>query len=143
MFRRPDDFISVPSVHQCDCGLTRFIEKRLAVDNQQELSIESRRLNPRCRKDLPTKPDSPKNVVMNYDTDKVDETVLALLSLTVHEENEFGARSWKGLDWAALDRLHKKGLIGNPVSKAKSVVLTPEGLTRSRELFDKLFAKHA
>lgn len=80
---------------------------------------------------------------MNYDTDKVDETVLALLALTVHDEDEFGARSWKGLDWATLDRLYKKGLIDNPVSKAKSVVLTREGLTKSRELFNKLFAKDA
>ena len=79
---------------------------------------------------------------MDYDTNKVDDAVLALLSLTVHQESEFGARSWKGHDWEALNRLHEKGMIGDPVSKAKSVVLTPEGLAKSRELFSTLFGNH-
>ncbi|MEM7794515.1 MAG: DUF6429 family protein [Cyanobacteria bacterium P01_C01_bin.118] len=78
---------------------------------------------------------------MDYDTNKVDDAVLALLALTVHQESEFGARSWKGHDWDALNRLYEKGMIGDPVSKAKSVVLTPEGLAKSRELFATLFAK--
>ena len=77
---------------------------------------------------------------MNYDTDKVDEAVLALLALTLHQEDEYGARAWKGFDWNALNRLYEKGLIGDPVSKAKSVVLTPEGLAQSRELFGRLFS---
>lgn len=77
---------------------------------------------------------------MDYDTNKVDDAVLALLSLTVHQESEFGARSWKGHDWDVLNRLYEKGMIGDPVSKAKSVVLTPEGLAKSRELFANLFA---
>lgn len=79
---------------------------------------------------------------MDYDTEKVDQAVLALLALSIHEENEFGARSWKGHDWDALDRLHKKGMIGNPASKSKSVVLTTEGLAESRKLFEKLFGKN-
>ena len=80
---------------------------------------------------------------MDYDTDKVDDAVLALLALTVHEEDAFGARSWKGHDWEALNRLHERGMIGDPKSKAKSVVLTPAGLAKSRELFDRLFRKEA
>lgn len=80
---------------------------------------------------------------MDYDTHKVDEAVLALLALTVHQEDEFGARSWKGHDWETLNRLHQAGYIGDPVSKAKSVVLTPEGLAKSRQLFESLFAKEA
>lgn len=44
---------------------------------------------------------------MEIDTDKIDEAVLGLLWLTLHEER----RAWKGLDWNALDRLHEKGLI--------------------------------
>jgi hypothetical protein len=40
-----------------------------------------------------------------------------------------------------MDRLHKNGMIGDPVGKAKSVALTEEGLQRSRELFIKRFAK--
>ena len=64
---------------------------------------------------------------MAIDTDKIDETVLALLQLTLHD----GARAWKGHDWEVLDRLHRKGMIENPVGKAKSVVLTDQGLRRA------------
>ena len=74
---------------------------------------------------------------MGYDQDKVDEMVLALLSLTMFEEDQDGARAWKGYDWVALDRLHAKGYISDPKSKAKSVVVTVQGVQRSRELFEK------
>lgn len=77
---------------------------------------------------------------MDYDTDKVDEAVLALLTLTIHQQDELGARTWKGHDWETLNRLHEKGFISDPVSKAKSVVLTHEGLVRARELFERLFS---
>ena len=72
---------------------------------------------------------------MAIDTDKIDETVLALLQLTLHD----GARAWKGHDWEALIRLHRKGMIENPVGKAKSVVLTDQGLAESERLFRELF----
>jgi Domain of unknown function (DUF6429) len=75
---------------------------------------------------------------MEYDKDKVDEMVLALLFLTLHD----GCRAWKGLDWEAMNRLHEKGMIGDPVGKAKSVVLTEEGLRQCEELFRKYFGKH-
>jgi hypothetical protein len=71
------------------------------------------------------------------DTDKIDDAVLALLYLGLHN----GYRAWKGFDWAALERLHEKGLISNPVGKAKSVVFSEEGLERSQALFEKMFAK--
>lgn len=71
---------------------------------------------------------------MDIDTDQIDEAVLALLQLTLHD----GVRAWKGHDWDALGRLHSKGMM---VGKAKSVVLTDEGLAESRRLFRKLFAK--
>lgn len=74
---------------------------------------------------------------MEIDTDKIDEAVLALLYLTLHDD----VRAWKGFDWEAMDRLHRKGLIGDPVGKVKSVVLTEEGLAESKRLFTKLFAK--
>jgi len=74
---------------------------------------------------------------MKYDDDKVDEMVLALLFLTLHDNY----RAWKGHDWGAMERLHNKGMIDNPVGKAKSVVLTEEGLRRSEELFLKHFGK--
>lgn len=78
---------------------------------------------------------------MNYDTDKIDQTVLALLSLTLHDVDEFGGRAWKGHDWDVLDRLYEKGWISNPASKAKSVVLSPEAIAESRRLLDQLFGK--
>ena len=63
---------------------------------------------------------------MEIDRDKIDEAVLALLWLTLHDER----RAWKGFDWDA-----------DPVNKAKSVVLTDEGLRRAEELFRALFTR--
>jgi hypothetical protein len=80
---------------------------------------------------------------MEYDPERVDEMVLALLYLTVTEQGAWGARAWKSHDWDALDRLHTKGYISDPKSKAKSVVLSPEGLERARQLFEQHFARRA
>ena len=74
---------------------------------------------------------------MEIDEDKIDDAVLALLRLTLHDER----RARKGFDWAALARLHQKGLIADPVGKAKSVILTDEGLAHSEAAFRTLFAK--
>jgi hypothetical protein len=76
---------------------------------------------------------------MEYDADKLDEAVLALLYLNVWEEGEWGARAWKGMPWEATDRLYEKGLIGDPKSKAKSLVLTEEGQRAAEEAFRRLF----
>jgi len=78
---------------------------------------------------------------MEYDKDKIDEVTLALLYLVMHDENEFGTRAWKGFDWDTMNRLHEKGFIGNPVGKAKSVVMTQEGCKKAEELFHKYFLK--
>jgi hypothetical protein len=51
------------------------------------------------------------------------------------------ARAWKSFSWDAMDRLHEKGLIGDPASRAKSVILTDDGLKRSEALFYELFGK--
>ncbi len=72
---------------------------------------------------------------MEIDTDRIDQTVLALLYLGLHD----GCRAWKGFDWAAMDRLHEKGFISDPVSRAKSVVFTEEGLREAERLFRELF----
>ena len=50
-------------------------------------------------------------------------------------------RAWKSFDWDAINRLHEKGLIDDPVSKAKSVWLTDEGRKRAEALFYRLFAR--
>lgn len=74
---------------------------------------------------------------MQVDKDKVDETVLALLYLTLHD----GFRAWKNIDWDAMDRLHEKGFIENPVNKAKSVELTEEGVEEAKRLFEAFFTR--
>lgn len=43
------------------------------------------------------------------------------------------------MDWEVMNRLHEKGHIGNPKSKAKSVHLTEEGSRLSGALFKKHF----
>ena len=77
---------------------------------------------------------------MEIDTDKIDDAVLALLHLTICDVR-YGVSAWKSHDWDALNRLHEKGYIGNPVSKAKSVGLTEEGQARAEALFRQLFGK--
>ena len=74
---------------------------------------------------------------MDIDEDKIDEAVLALLWLTRCGP----AQAWKGHDWDAMDRLHEKGMIDNPKSKAKSVWFTDDGLKESERLFKKLFGR--
>jgi hypothetical protein len=74
---------------------------------------------------------------VEIDEDKIDAAALALLGLTLHDE----CRVWKSFDWDVLNRLHEKGYISNPVGKAKSVIITKQGLQKSEEIFEKLFTK--
>ena len=71
------------------------------------------------------------------DPDRIDDTVLALLWLGLHD----GWRAWKGFDWDAMDRLHRKGMISDPVGKAKSVVFTEDGRREAERLFREMFAR--
>ena len=73
---------------------------------------------------------------MEIDTDRIDDAVLALLLIGLHDSH----RVWKGFDWDAMNRLHAKGLISDPVGRAKSVVLTEEGQQRAERLFEQMFA---
>jgi hypothetical protein len=77
---------------------------------------------------------------MEIDQEKVDEAVLALLQLTTFKDKR-SLRAWKGQSWDVLDRLHQKGYISDPATKAKSIMLTEEGANRSRELFERHFMK--
>ncbi len=77
-----------------------------------------------------------------FDPAKIDAAVLALLHLNSWTERvgPFSATSaWKSLNWDALDRLHAAGLISDPRSKAKSVVLTEEGASKAEEACARLF----
>ena len=51
---------------------------------------------------------------MEYDSNKIDEAVLAVLLLTLHD-NYY---AWKNINWDVMDRLYEKG----------------------REVFDRLFS---
>ncbi len=74
---------------------------------------------------------------MEIDREKIDQAVLAHLWLTLHDER----RAWKGFDWASLDRPHQEGLIADPANKAKSVVLTDEGLLQAERLFKAMLTR--
>jgi len=85
-------------------------------------------------------PDRERNLPnIDYDREKVEETVLALLWRTLDGHG----RAWKSHDWGVLDRLHERGYISDPKSKAKSVLLTDEGERRARELFEHHFGIEA
>jgi hypothetical protein len=72
---------------------------------------------------------------MKLNQQKVEEAVLAVLWLTLHEER----LAWKTIDWDTMDRLHQKGYISNPAHRAKSVILTDEGLAEAKRLAEKMF----
>ena len=73
----------------------------------------------------------------DIDPDRIDDAVLALLWLGLHD----GWRIWEGFDWNAMNRLHRKGMISDPVGKAKSVVFTEEGRHEAERLFRVLFSR--
>lgn len=74
---------------------------------------------------------------MKLNADRIDEAVLALLHLGLHEDT----RAWKSLDWDAMARLHEKGYITDPVGRAKTVTFTDEGLRESERLLMALFGE--
>ena len=79
---------------------------------------------------------------MEYDKEKVDEMVLALMCLVMHSDGE-AIRAWKSFDWDTLSRLHAKGLISDPKSKAKSVILSDKAVKLSELLFEKHFCTNS
>jgi hypothetical protein len=56
----------------------------------------------------------------DIDTNRIDEAVLALMFLTLHDVDRISgfARAWKSFDWGAMNRLYEKDLICDPVNKA-------------------------
>ena len=52
-----------------------------------------------------------------------------------------GWRTWNGFDRDAMDRLQRKGMISDPVGKARSVVPTEEGRREAERLFRELSAR--
>ena len=75
---------------------------------------------------------------MDIDQETVHETVLALLYLWSRQE--YGAhRTWKGMDWDVMNELYERGWISDPHSKARSVVLSDEGVAKAQEFVARYF----
>ncbi len=68
----------------------------------------------------------------DIDQNRLAEIALAILSLSAFRDGP-GTRVWKGLDWDIMNLLHERGWISDPKSKAKSVMLTEEGLKYAEE----------
>lgn len=73
----------------------------------------------------------------DIDTNRIDDTVLALLWFNLSGTGT----AWKGFDWTIMERLHERGLISDPVGKARSVQMTPEGRREAERLFRELFVR--
>ncbi len=71
------------------------------------------------------------SAIVRGDPARIDRSVLALLLLGLHGDG----RVWKGHDREGLDRLCEQGWITEPAGKAKSVVMTEDGLKEAVEAF--------
>src|ERR1700716_1248142 len=75
-----------------------------------------------------------RGTTMKLNQQKVEEAVLAVLWLTLHNDVE----AWKTIDWDTMDRLHQKGFISDPTHRAKSVIFTEEGLAEAERAARKM-----
>lgn len=76
---------------------------------------------------------------MNYDEDKIEELILALLGVFEFEDG----RVWKRYDFAVMEALHARCMITDPRGRNESVFLTEEGMTRAKLLAEKHFGASA
>jgi hypothetical protein len=72
---------------------------------------------------------------LKLNEERIDDAVLALLYLNLYHCGVV----WKGFDWDAMNRLHDKGLISDPVRKAKSVEFSEDGEKEARKIFEQMF----
>jgi hypothetical protein len=72
---------------------------------------------------------------LKLNEERIDDTVLALLYLNLYHCGVV----WKGFDWDAMNRLHEKGSISDPVRKAKSVRFSEDGEKQARKIFEQMF----
>jgi hypothetical protein len=75
---------------------------------------------------------------MQADSDRIDDTVLALMCLNAAEARG-AVRTGKDYGREVMARLHRRGWISNPAGNARSVVLTREGRRRGETLVRELF----
>jgi len=74
----------------------------------------------------------------DIDKDKLAEAAQAILCLSVFQDGS-GVRTWKGMDWDVMDLLFDRGWIHDPKSKAKSVVVTEEGIEKAEQFLQRYF----
>lgn len=81
----------------------------------------------------------------NTNTEKLDDVTLAILSLSILENDHPshpGIQVDPKFDSLTLERLHAKGFLATEPHPPVNVIwLTPEGEHRARELFKKYFGK--
>jgi hypothetical protein len=78
--------------------------------------------------------------VLDYDTDRVEDAVLALLYLNLFLAPD-GTRAALAHPRDVIDRLHRKGYLGDPAAAPHSVPVTAAGLARAEALFRSLFGR--
>ena len=71
------------------------------------------------------------------DDQKIEDAVLALLGAFEFDNG----RAWKRFDFGVMQALAAKGLISEPMGRAESVHLTPEGLARAKALALQCFGR--
>lgn len=78
-----------------------------------------------------------------FNTNLLDDVVLALLWFNGSDTKSGGHSAWKSLPWDALDRLHARGLISEPRRKNYSVALDNEAWERGQAVFEQWFGTPA
>jgi hypothetical protein len=74
--------------------------------------------------------------MMATDSKKIDDAALALLHLTLHDQSHAST----SFAPEVLQRLHESGMIEGPDGSSDSIEFTPDGLQRSKTLFNSMFA---
>jgi hypothetical protein len=72
---------------------------------------------------------------MANNKDNIDDTTLALLYLTLHDDY----RAWKGFAWSVLDRLHEKGDDSRSRRQGEVGGFHPRGTGAAEWLFQEMF----
>jgi len=72
-----------------------------------------------------------------WDAAQIDRAEPAILNLILHD----GCRIRKGIDWKVTERLFEKRLIRDRIGKAKSPVLTDEGLITAKAALENRSSK--
>lgn len=80
----------------------------------------------------------------DFDTDKIDDAVLALLWLQAFKQKKIHPdfEAWRNFRFDLLDRLREKELLYPQTGKEKTVSFTAEGEKLGRELCQRFFGKN-